>query len=433
MSLSNVILVAVVMGIDWALSVKVAGIADTDVRERSAWLLSGLIVSAIISFITLITIYLATIMGRDIAKGVAPAPLWLTLAATILTSWHYIFSGFAKGNGQLNISTLKDQFIFPGSLAILVVIAFSFGEATILGWAVSNLVSAVLAFLFILWSMRSYILADWSRFSRSRFYQTAVQSVPLGLTTVIESVLVNLPILLGSSFLVQSEIGVVAAVMRFSFIIQFLWVVIGPLVAGPLSHRWSMGNLKAFDDLVQKTATLGLKWALITGVALFILRQEALRLFGGDFVAHWGFWAFLLTGFLVHSWLGVYRLVLSVFNLSSQMTAVYFIGLTAGALTIISLRKFGILSLGAGWLASFIVLDFGVWVLASVKRKVVPLSNGAGYELLFLLLFALICLLLAKWLNQGSFVVAVVWLIVAGGFAFLRELKVVKSLLALKN
>lgn len=201
-------------------------------------------------------------------------------------------------------------------------------------------------------------------------------SLPILLVLGFELVLQNTDILVLSRYLPAAEVGIYFAALKTIGLVSFVHFAVGSAVANRISAYRTRGDEAALKRFVRQAANWTFWPSLAGAIALLVLGQPLLWLFGENFTQGYGAMAILAVGLLVRAAMGPAEFVLNMLGEQVRCAQILFANAALNiALNFALVPVFGLtgaaaatsLSLGAAAVLFFLVarrrlgLNISVW------------------------------------------------------------------------
>jgi len=255
-------------------------------------LLSSLCLSAVVLFI--ITIFLPGILEHYNNQHLLIPSLVFAYQMEI-GSLAYIYIGFMRGLKLFKFTILTEQLVIPLSSLLGMFIFIKWQNLGVLGYSLGHGFSYIFALLFISYTTfkfgkmnleKKFVINNkiQNRVSNHEIKSWLKFSLPLGVTSSLEPLLIWTSIIIAGWFLELAEVGKLAVCLRITFFARFFHIALGPIFGPYLAEHFKKGESAEFKNLYQSVIGWCTNWALIFSFVLILAPDFLLGLFGKDFV-----------------------------------------------------------------------------------------------------------------------------------------------------
>jgi O-antigen/teichoic acid export membrane protein len=289
-------------------------------------------------------------------------PGYLALVCVPLYALGDLQDGFGRGHGWMSVALVPPYILRPLMVLIAMVIAHDAGlemsATTAAGAAIlATWASATLQAVLISWrtATAASVSGEPARYDFQRWLTT---SAPLFVIAACELMLQNADVLIVSTYLSPTEVGVYFAAAKTMSLIMFVHYAVGSAVA----NRFSTLNARGDKAALAACARDAVHWtfwpSLAAALVILALGHPLLWLFGPQFVSGYPLMLILVVGFLVRSAMGPAEFLLNMLGEQTRCAAAMVATAASNiALNLILVPHFGLTGAAAATTASLILLS----------------------------------------------------------------------------
>ena len=352
-------------------------------REEGSWKsLRGLITVATVMVASIAVVSGAAMMVIGSRFNVSSGNLAWASVLLVPTSLLGLFSSFVLSADKVVSSQFFDQILRPLLLITLLCGAFLLGGADLAGGS-AMMLTTIAALAALLALSGRLIFAFRTSFKVGSDYGSAPEwfrlSLPLFLITAVQELLNQLQVVMLGGLVNAQAAGLFAAASRLSNLLSFGLVAVssicGPMIASAY-HRRAFGELGRVASL---TSRIGLGFAILAALCLFIAGPLLLKLFGAGFSAAYPVLVVLIAGGLVNSFTGVVAYLLTLTGHEVQALMIFTLALVANViLNILLIPHWG--PVGAATASTSSTILWNVAMVIYVRYRLGIDASALGLE-----------------------------------------------------
>lgn len=300
---------------------------------------------------------------QDFVASYYLLPGYLALICVPLYALGDLQDGLGRGRGWMSSALVPPYIIRPLMLLIAMVVAHDIGlemsAATAAGAAIlATWFSAILQTVLIGRRVAAEIPADHSPPRAYDFRRWLKTSAPLFVIAACELMLQNADVLIVSTYLSPTEVGIYFAAAKTMSLIMFVHYAVGSAVANQFSALNARGDRSALVACARDAVHWTFWPSLAAAGVILALGHPLLWLFGPQFTSGFPVMLILVVGFLFRSALGPAEFLLNMLGEQTRcaaamvVTAAFSVGLN-----LILVPRYGLIGAAIGTSTSLVLLS----------------------------------------------------------------------------
>lgn len=345
------------------------------------WTLRGVLrwTNVVVLATSLLAASVAALCGWWLVDETLLRPLLIGLVLVPPTALIMLRQSAMQGLGQVVLGRVPETLIVPGLLLVLAaVVGLALGDSFSASWAVSLQVLSTMVAFGVGAALLARSIPEVARDATPRYElrSWAHSALPLFLLGLLGAVNAQVGTILLGSFEAPEDAGVFALALRLSSFSGFIFLAVTYPLMPAVAHLHSLGERDQMRATITRAARAVFIVTVPVALAIVVLAEPLLGLFGDDFRGGAAAVRILVAGELVKAFFGLSGLLLVMTGRESDLTRGVALGGVVNVL--LALVLIPLLSVGGAAIAGAAGMASMNLVLAWLSRKRLGFAGAAG-------------------------------------------------------